>query len=490
MNKKGIIWIVFSILVSSAIFFVGYSKESIPQELYHVYLKGETVGYIKNKDLLEEYIDQEQYELKEKYNVDKVFLPNDLDIEKEITYGEKVSSERDIYEKIKDTAPFTITGYTITIKGVEEGDEDTGETKVTPDRKIYVVDRKVFEDAIKKIVLIFVPETDYENFLNNKQPEIKDIGKLIEDVYIENQILISEGRISTEEKIFTSTEELDKYLLYGTLAEQKKYVVKTGDSIKVIANNNKLSVEEFLIANPQFSSENNLLYEGQVLNLGLINPVFKVIEEEHVVEYQTKKYDTKIEYDSSILVGYDSVKQNGSDGTLRVTKKVQKTNGELSSAIITKTEVLKESVPKIIVRGSKVVPSVGNVGVWAWPTHKPYTITTYFQWRWGKHHDGIDIAGLGCGTDIFAANNGVVETATYNSSNGYFVIINHNNGFYTIYGHMSSLSTQKGKVVEMGTKIGTMGRTGFVVGPGCHLHFGISRGYPFRGEWLNPLDFY
>lgn len=490
MNKKGIIWVVFSILVSSGIFFVGYTKESVPQELYHVYLKGETIGYIKNKDLLEEYIDNEQSELKEKYNVDKVFLPNDLDIEKEITYGEKVSSEKDIYETIKDIAPFTVSGYTITIKGLEEQDEDTGVTSMSPDKKIYVIDKKTFDDAVKKMVLIFVPENDYNNFINNKQPEIKDIGKLIEDVYIENQILVSEGRISTEELIFTSTEELDKYLLYGTLEEQKKYVVKPGDSIKVIANKNKLSTEEFLIANPQFSSENNLLYEGQVINLGLINPMFKVVEEDHVVEYQTKKYDTKIEYDPNILVGYETVKQNGADGKLRVTKKEQKSNGELISAIITKTEVIKESTPKIIVKGNKVVPSVGNVGVWYWPTNKPYQITTYFQWRWGKHHDGIDIAGLGCGTNIYAANNGVVEVSMYNGTNGHYIIINHNNGYYSIYGHMASRSVQKGQVVEMGTKLGTMGRTGFVVGSGCHLHFGISRGYPFRGEWLNPMDFY
>ena len=488
MNKKGIIWIVFSILVSSAIFFVDYTKKSVPQELYRVYLKGETIGYIQNKDLLEEYIDREQYELKEKYNVEKVFLPNDLDIEKEITYGEKVSSEREIYEKIKDIAPFTVSGYTITIKGVEEGDESTGIITTTPDKKVYVIDKKTFDDAVKKIVLIFVQESDYNNFVNNTQPEIKDVGKLIEDVYIKNQILITEGKISTEELIFTSTEELDRYLLYGSLEEQKKYIVKPGDSIKKIANNNKLSVQEFLIANPEFSSEKNLLYEGQEVSVGLINPMFKVIEEDHVVEYQTKAYDTKIEYDESILVGYDTVKQNGSDGTLRVTKKVQMTNGELNSAVITKTEVIKDSVPRIIVKGSKVVPHVGNVGVWAWPSAKPYIITSPFSWRWGKRHEGIDISGPGCGSPIYAANNGTVEVSSYNSTNGLYIIINHNNGYYSIYGHMSSLDVKKGQVVEMGQRIGAMGSTGYAFG--CHLHFGISEGYPFRGIFLDPEEFY
>ncbi len=492
MNKKGIIWIVFSILVSSAIFFVDYTKKSVPQELYRVYLKGETIGYIQNKGLLEEYIDREQYELKEKYNVEKVFLPNDLDIVKEITYGEKVSSEREIYEKIKDIAPFTVSGYTITIKGVEELDENNGNTINTPDKKIYVIDKKTFDEAVKKIVLIFVQESDYNNFVNNTQAEIKDVGKLIEDVYIKNQILITEGKISAEELIFTSIEELDRYLLYGTLEDQKKYIVKSGDSIKKIANNNKMSVQEFLIVNPDFSSEKNLLYEGQEVNIGLTNPMFKVVEEDHVVEYQTKTYDTKIEYDENMLVGYDSVKQNGENGTLRVTKKVQKTNGEVNSAVITKTEVIKDSIPRIIVKGSKVVPHVGNVGVWAWPTAKPYVLYSKFEWRnlngVRSHHDGLDISGPGCGSPIYAANNGVVEAADFTKVNGLFIIINHNNGYYTIYGHMSELSVKKGQVVEMGQYIGKMGATGKAYG--CHLHFGISEGYPFRGTFLDPLDFY
>lgn len=489
MDKKGIFLVLFSLLISSSIFLVGYKRNVEPEELYRVYLKGETIGYIENKELLEDYIDKEQHELKEKYHVDKVFLPNDLDIVKEITYGETPISEKVIYEKIKDKAPFTISGYTITIKGVEEGNEDEGKIEVTPDKKLYVVDKSLFEKAIKNTVSVFISETDYENFINKTQPELKDVGTLIEDIYIKNQITITEGKISTEEKIFTSLDELDKYMLFGTLEEQQKYTVKAGDSISDIAYKNKLSVDEFLIANPDFTSANNLLYEGQVVNLGLINPLFKLIEEDHVVELQTKKYETKIEYDDNILVGYEKVKQNGEDGILKVTKKIQKTNGEINSAVITKTEVIKEAVPKIIIKGNKIVPSIGVIGIWAWPTAQPYQITSPFGWRWGKHHDGIDISGPGCGSPIYAANNGTVETATYNSYNGNYVVINHNNGYYTYYGHMSQLFVQKGQVVAMGDRIGSMGQTGYAFG--CHLHYGMSEGFPYYGgTFMNPVLFY
>lgn len=491
LDKKNIFFIFISILVSSLIFLVGYKKTSKPVELYHVYLKGQTIGYIENKELLEEYIDNEQYELKEKYNVDKVFLPNELDIVKEITYNKKVSTEKDIYERIKDISPFTINGYTITIKGLEVTSEDSEEVVQQPDVKIYVIDKELFTNALKNTINVFVSENDYNNFINKTQPEIKDVGSLIEDIYIKNQITIAEGRISTKEKIFTDIEELDKYMLFGTVEKQKAYVVEAGDSIKDIAFKNQLSVNEFLIANPDFTSENNLLYEGQVVNLGLINPIFSLIEEDHVVELQTDSYDTKIEYDDTIIVGYEKVTQEGEDGTSRITKKVQKENGSINSVVVTKRETIKEAIPKIIVKGSKTIPNVGNVGLWYWPTAKPYCITSYFQWRWGKFHNAVDISCSGYGSPIYAANNGTVVVANNRAPwpNGNYIVINHNNGYYTIYAHLASVEVVEGQTVSMGQVIGTMGHSGYATG--THLHFGISVGFPdYGGTYYNPLDFY
>ena len=488
MNKKTVFITFICLILSSFVFFVGYKKMDNPQELYRVYLKGETIGYIENKELLEKYIDDAQIALKEKYNVDKVYAPNELDVIKEITYNQKISMEEEIYEKIKDKSPFTINGYKITIKGIQIIDEEQGEI-TTEDTVVYVLDKELFNEAVKNTVEVFVSEENYNNFINNTQKEITDVGTIIEDIYIKNEITIKEGRISTDETIFTDLDELNKYLLFGTTEEQQKYTVKDGDVISDIAYNNKLSVEEFLIANPEFTSANNLLYEGQIVNLGLIDPMFSLIEEDHVVEIQTQKYDTIIEYDSSLLVGYEKVVQEGVDGTVKVTKKVQKSNGEIESAIIATTEIVKPTVSKIVVKGSKVIPTVGNVGVWYWPTNKPYIITSTYGWRWGKLHEGLDISGTGYGSPIYAANNGTVDRAGYTSTNGNYIYINHNNGYYSIYAHLASINVTVGQAVSMGDKIGTMGQSGYAFG--THLHFGIYRGYPFTtGYSVNPLNFY
>ena len=491
MSKKNILYVLLSLLISSAVFFVGYQKTSKPIELYHVYLKGDTIGYIKNKELLEEYIDNEQIELKDKYHIDKVFLPNDLDIIKEVTYDKPISTEKEIYERIKGISPFTISGYTITIKGLESTSEADGSKIVLPDKKVYVLDKEIFTKALKNTINVFISENDYNNFINKTQPEIKDVGSIIEDIYIKNQITISEGRISAEEKIFTDVEELNRYLLFGTLEKQQEYVVGAGESIKEIAYKNKLSVGEFLIANPEFTNENNLLYEGEKVNIGLINPQFVLVEEDHTVELQEDAFETKIEYDDTMLVGYEKVKQDGANGISKITKKIQKQNGTIYSVVVTKREIIKSSVPKIILKGNKTVPNIGNVGLWRWPAAEPSCITSPFGWRWGKHHNAVDISCSGHGSPIYAANNGTVEVANNSRPwpNGNYVVINHNNGFYTIYAHLDSVTVVEGQVVTMGQVIGTMGHTGNATG--THLHFGISVGFPDKGgTYYNPMDFF
>jgi len=486
MNKKVIIYMIIATIISGTVFFVGYTREKTPTRLYRIYLEGETIGYIKSKKELEKYINQKESQIKSKYNVDNVYAPKALDIVEEVTYNQSATSVEKIYEKIKKISPFTIKGYTITIKGVEEIDED--KKYVTDDVIINVLDKNVFVDSVNKTMNVFIDQEEYQDYLNKTQDEIVDTGKIIESVYIENEMTIKENKISVDDRIFVDSEELSKYLLFGTLKQQKTYTIKDGDTIEEVSYNNKLSVEEFLIANTEFTSSDNLLYPGQKVTLAVIKPAFKFIEEDHVVELETSKYKTEIVYDDSLLVGIEKVKQKGSNGTNKVTKKIKKSNGEIVSAVVVSSEEVVPAKNKIIVRGKGTI-STGSLGSWAWPTKIPYVVTSAWGWRWGKYHDGVDISGTGHGSPIYAANDGVVVEAGYTSYNGNYIIINHNNGYYTNYGHMSKLLVSKGDIVTIGQQIGKMGSTGYSFG--THLHFGIWKGYPYvGGTSLNPLRFY
>lgn len=478
MSKKTIFFVILALIASATVFFIGYNKVGSPRTVYKVYLDGQAIGLINSKEELESYIDQEQNEIKDKYGVDKVYLPNNLDIEKETTYSNKINSVEEIYEKIKDIAPFTIGGYEIKIKGVQEITEDSIETTKTV--KLYVLDQDVFVEAVETTIQAFIDEEDYEAFKKDLQKEIEDTGSIIENVYIQNDITIKKTNISVEEDIYTDVDKLSQYLLFGTLEKQKEYIVKTGDTVEDIAFNNKMSTNEFLVANPNITSADNLLYSGQIVNVGLISPAFKIIEEDYIVEYQNVDYSITYEYDSTLPKGTEKVKQKGVDGKAKVSYKVIKSNGEVIDTETQSTETITAAQNKIVIKGTKVVSGVGISisGTWYFPTDKPYNITSPYGYRWGKLHTGTDIQAYGK-LNIYAANNGVVVESGYTKYNGNYIIINHNNGYYTTYAHLSARYASVGDVVEMGQKIGRMGETGNATG--VHLHFSIWKGYPFRG---------
>ena len=140
MNIKTIITIAIALIVSLVIMFIIPNEETLtPKSVYRVYLAGKSVGLIDDKDSLDEYIDKEQQTLKDKYNADKVYAPEDLEIVKDITYNEDISTTQQIYNKIKDIEPFTIKGYEITIEGIDTTNEQ-GET-VKAERSNYLCSR-------------------------------------------------------------------------------------------------------------------------------------------------------------------------------------------------------------------------------------------------------------------------------------------------------------------------------------------------------------
>ena len=505
MNFKNFLIIIIALLISIVLIFITPpQEEKNPNKVYRVYLAGKSIGLIKDKDSLNTYIDKEQQVLKDKYQADKVYAPEDLKVVKDITYNEKISTTQEIYNKIKDIEPFTIKGYEITIKGIDTTNEQ-GEKVKGVDQKIYVLDKQVFEDAMDRTIRSFVNSDSYDKYLNNKQAAIEPgkTGTIIENVYIENKIIVKETNIPSDATIYENSDDLSKYLLFGSLEEHQKYKVQPGDTIRDVSFNNKLSNEEFLIANPEFTDVNSLLFEGQEVNISIIKPQFRLVEIDHQVTTQDIPYETETRYDNTKYTNYEETIQEGVVGSQLVTSKVQKVNGQVDSAVIDNnaTQVLKEPVKRIIVKGSKQRGSSGGVssglssnskveGYWLWPTRTPYYISSPYSYRWGTLHDGMDIAGAGFGSPIYASNNGIVVASTYKYDNGQYIVINHNNGYYTMYAHLAERYVSVGQEVSMGDTIGSMGRTGAATG--VHLHFGLWRGYPYsRGSSsLNPMSLF
>ena len=99
-----------------------------------------------------------------------------------------------------------------------------------------------------------------------------------------------------------------------------------------------------------------------------------------------------------------------------------------------------------------------------------------------RAHKGVDLAGP-VGTPILATADGTVSTASWFSSYGLYVSIEHGGEIQTRYGHMSRLNVAAGQHVRKGDVIGFIGSTGRSTGP--HLHYEVR----VQGAAVNPIPY-
>ena len=109
-------------------------------------------------------------------------------------------------------------------------------------------------------------------------------------------------------------------------------------------------------------------------------------------------------------------------------------------------------------------------------------ISSGFGPRWGKMHNGLDIA-VSTGTPVRAAADGKVTFAGWNGGYGILVIIDHGNGVETRYAHNSRLNVKVGQRVERGQTVAYSGNAGVSTGP--HVHFEIRQ----RNNPVNPQTY-
>ncbi|GAA0533834.1 hypothetical protein GCM10010172_13520 [Paractinoplanes ferrugineus] len=149
-----------------------------------------------------------------------------------------------------------------------------------------------------------------------------------------------------------------------------------------------------------------------------------------------------------------------------------------------------------VARGSVLAGGIGAEGVrrksrppapvpaaagTAWVSPNPTArVTSCFGPRWGRIHEGVDMAAPD-GTPIVAAGTGVVVRAGVEQGYGNAVLIDHGDGWLTHYGHMSVLVVVPGQRVVAGQQIGNEGSTGHSTGP--HLHFEVHQGF-----YQNPVE--
>ncbi|MBQ1350912.1 MAG: peptidoglycan DD-metalloendopeptidase family protein, partial [Ruminococcus sp.] len=181
----------------------------------------------------------------------------------------------------------------------------------------------------------------------------------------------------------------------------------------------------------------------------------------------------------------------GEKGTEQINTRLTYIDGEFADAEVLDTKVTKEPVTEEIIKGCKQGKQessdeeTSGSGDFIWPFPHTHSISSLFEWRWGRMHQGIDIAGGGdYGQPIVAADSGKVTWAG-NDGGGYgnYVMIDHGNGYMTVYAHACDVACSTGDYVNQGDTIAYCGSTGNSTGP--HVHFEIR----VDGTQVDPLGY-
>ena len=134
-------------------------------------------------------------------------------------------------------------------------------------------------------------------------------------------------------------------------------------------------------------------------------------------------------------------------------------------------------------QSSSIVPGptgAASAAGFIWPVHG--SLTSGYGWRWGRMHEGIDLA-VSSGTPVVSAAAGTVIVAGWMGGYGNLVVVDHGNGISTAYGHNTSVTVGAGQSVAQGQLIAYSGNTGHSTGP--HVHFEVR----VNGSPVDPLGY-
>lgn len=263
-----------------------------------------------------------------------------------------------------------------------------------------------------------------------------------------------------EDTICTYDEALDTMLKGKFVA----YEVSEGDTLESLAENYNTLPEKILTDN-----KIEKITAGETIKIYTGEPLIPIKTVEYINGNVEIPFEIVQKEDASIYEGQKRIETKGVVGTKYLHAYITKVNGIISEENIIESTVIKEPVTQVELIGTKEPPKSSGTGSFIMPTSG--RLTSPFGKRWGRSHQGIDVAAQ-TGTPIYASDNGIVVESQYRS-NGYgnIIKIDHQNGFVTYYAHCSSLYANEGDIVAKGDLIATVGSTGRSTGP--HLHFEI-----------------
>lgn len=314
---------------------------------------------------------------------------------------------------------------------------------------------------------------------------------------IDNEITAAEREIEIQQDLITEYDAMiaqkEAELAEGQRQEEEQYQ-KLKSRVRLMYEQGSMSYLSILLSSDDFSdflSRYEIVSQLSKYDKNLFEQL-KAIKESIAQKKQELETDRAeaVQIKSDLEANKTALEKrmNERNAQMESIESAEAETKKLYTEIAEEEDRLAEAIRKEIAAQAAKSGSTYVGGTFMWPLPAANNVVTC---KYGmrthpitgvyKLHTGVDLRATK-GTNIYAANNGTVTTATYSNAYGNYVVIDHGGGVATLYAHMSKINVSKGQTVTQGTVIGLVGSTGYSTGP--HLHFEVIR----NGKYTNPID--
>ena len=319
-------------------------------------------------------------------------------------------------------------------------------------------------DQIQEIQIQITDNLEQLNSLNEKIEDYENqISILQADLEkTQNEIEVIERKL----KIVQQNYNLQRTALQNRIVALYEY----GDILYLDVLLSSSSISDF-ISNYYLIGE-IARYDNDLLE-DIENQKTQIEEVKKTLDEKQKNVKTAKENATKTAIALENAKTIRNSYINKLSEEEKETQNKIEEYRLELDNLEKQIVA--LATGGENLDYVG--GDFLWPVPGYYTITSRFGPRIHpvlkipKSHSGTDIA-CPTGTNVLAANDGIVIASTYSTSGyGNMVMIDHGGGTVSLYGHGSELIAEVGQTVKKGDIIMKSGSTGWSTGP--HLHFEV-----------------
>lgn len=484
------LFIAFVLLIGFQVQTKNVNAAEDMETIHHIYVDETYIGTLSDTNKLDALLAEKLRQAEKKHKDLTLSIGDDVSVVPEKVFDADTDDEAVLAQLQKEVTPKT---------------EAVG-VKVDEDVVLYVQNDKQYQQLLRAYKLEFVTKKQLNAYEKHKKAKKKSTlkagKKRVTNIEFTEELEKVEAVVEPKEVL--SVKKAVQLLSKGTLNE-KSYKIKSHDVLGSIAQDHGMSVAELLKLNKGLKKDTVLQIDDQ-LTVTEANPFVEV-----KVDFETKKnekinYKSVEEEDPNLPKGEKKVKTEGKEGKRVITETIQMKNGQIVKQQIKDKKIAAKAVDEVVAIGTKEVvqnvsvnrqsasntrpsqsdgkeevatPSRGS-GQFTWPAVGGY-ISSQMGARWGRQHNGIDIARPS-NRAILAADGGIVKSAGPQGSFGNRVVIDHGNGYQTLYAHLASIQVSPGQKVGRGSTLGIMGATGNSTG--VHLHFEVRK----NGSLINPLS--